>query len=246
MVLDSAFSNLYTLMMELVDVYKIRLPKFTVKMAVQYMRRVIEKKAKFDIMDLKLLPAAAKIFTPALFAHANDDKFIQPHHSELISKVYAGDKKVIRFAGDHNSSRPQSFFDSVAVFFCKVLHPPLVPRNRKLEKYFNLGSLRLGSGLDESLLFEILSSLRSVDAASSSSSAQNISFAESGSLLSEAGLVTTDELNVSNEDSFSRNSSTRESWGRCSILGNSDDETTTDPGGENNAAEVCLYLYLYL
>lgn len=30
MVLDSAFSNLYNLMMELVDVYKIRLPKFTV------------------------------------------------------------------------------------------------------------------------------------------------------------------------------------------------------------------------
>ena len=30
MVLDSPFSNLFTLMMELVDVYKIRLPKFTV------------------------------------------------------------------------------------------------------------------------------------------------------------------------------------------------------------------------
>jgi hypothetical protein len=30
MVLDSAFSNLYDLMLELVDVYKIRLPKFTV------------------------------------------------------------------------------------------------------------------------------------------------------------------------------------------------------------------------
>ena len=30
MVLDSAFANLFDLMMELVDVYKIRLPKFTV------------------------------------------------------------------------------------------------------------------------------------------------------------------------------------------------------------------------
>lgn len=30
LVLDSAFSNLYDLMMELVDVYKIRVPKFTV------------------------------------------------------------------------------------------------------------------------------------------------------------------------------------------------------------------------
>ncbi|KDO78612.1 hypothetical protein CISIN_1g011425mg [Citrus sinensis] len=53
MVLDSAFSDLFDLMLELVDVYKIRLPKFT--MAVQYMRRVIQKKAKFDIMDLNCL-----------------------------------------------------------------------------------------------------------------------------------------------------------------------------------------------
>jgi hypothetical protein len=30
MVLDSAFANLYDLMMELVEVYKIRVPKFTV------------------------------------------------------------------------------------------------------------------------------------------------------------------------------------------------------------------------
>lgn len=33
MALDSSFSNLFDLMMELVDVYKIILPKFTVKVA---------------------------------------------------------------------------------------------------------------------------------------------------------------------------------------------------------------------
>nr|GEV65302.1 alpha/beta hydrolases superfamily protein [Tanacetum cinerariifolium] len=70
MVLDSAFSNLYSLMMELVDVYKIRLPKFTVKVALQYMRRVIQKKAKFDIMDINALKVAPKTFIPALFGHA--------------------------------------------------------------------------------------------------------------------------------------------------------------------------------
>jgi hypothetical protein len=35
MVLDSPFSNLFTLMMELVDVYKIRLPKFTVSIKLE-------------------------------------------------------------------------------------------------------------------------------------------------------------------------------------------------------------------
>ncbi|KAJ8426405.1 hypothetical protein Cgig2_007653 [Carnegiea gigantea] len=52
MVLDSPFSDLVDLMMELVDTYKVRLPKFTVKFAIQYMRKAILKKAKFDITDL--------------------------------------------------------------------------------------------------------------------------------------------------------------------------------------------------
>ncbi|KAK6117280.1 hypothetical protein DH2020_048974 [Rehmannia glutinosa] len=55
MVLDSPFSDLVDLMMELVDTYKVRLPKFTVKFAIQYMRRAIQKKAKFDIMDLNTI-----------------------------------------------------------------------------------------------------------------------------------------------------------------------------------------------
>ncbi|KAL5100289.1 hypothetical protein RYX36_004616, partial [Vicia faba] len=154
MVLDSAFSNLYNLMMELVDVYKIRLPKFTVKMVVQYMRWVIEKKAKFDIMKLNCVLVAPKTFIPVLFGHASDDKFIQPHHSDLISESYAGDKNIIKFDGDHNSSRPQFFYDSVSIFFYNVLRPPQVSIAEKLEKYYDLGDLKLGSGVDEEPLFE--------------------------------------------------------------------------------------------
>ncbi|XP_076910564.1 uncharacterized protein LOC143568250 [Bidens hawaiensis] len=139
MVLDSAFSNLFNLMMELVDVYKIRLPKFTVKVALQYMRRVIQKKAKFDIMDINALKVAPKTFIPALFGHAKGDKFIQPHHSDLISLSYAGDKNTIKFDGDHNSTRPQFFYDSVSIFFHNVLHPPQVSPSR----YFDLGDLQV-------------------------------------------------------------------------------------------------------
>ncbi|KAL5163728.1 hypothetical protein HKD37_07G020566 [Glycine soja] len=247
MVLDSAFSNLYDLMMELVDVYKIRLPKFTVKMAVQYMRRVIEKKAKFDIMNLNCLQVAPKTFIPVLFGHASDDKFIQPHHSDLISEAYAGDKNVIKFDGDHNSSRPQFFYDSVSIFFYNVLHPPNVPRAHKLEKYYDLGDLKLGSGVDESLLYEILSSLRSAstEAASSSSVLPTISSTKSVSeLLSEVAPesffgedtdgndghtdVQDKKLNGEGEDCCSYTSSNRESWGRCSSLGGSDEDLRAD------------------
>ncbi|PKI61591.1 hypothetical protein CRG98_018020 [Punica granatum] len=151
MVLDSAFSNLFDLMMELADVYKIRVPKFTVKMAVQYMRRVIQKRAKFDIMHLNCLQVAPKTFIPALFGHASDDKFIQPHHSDLIINAYAGDKNIIKFDGDHNSSRPQFYYDSVSIFFYNVLRPPLVPNPhlKKAEKYYDLGNLKLSANINE-------------------------------------------------------------------------------------------------
>ncbi|KAL2896978.1 Uncharacterized protein RDABS01_038762 [Bienertia sinuspersici] len=124
MVLDSPFSDLVDLMMELVDTYKVRLPKFTVKFAIQYMRRAITKKAKFDIMDLNAIKVAKSCFVPVLFGHAMDDDFIQPHHSQRIFDVYMGDKNIIKFEGDHNSPRPQFYFDSISIFFNNVLQPP--------------------------------------------------------------------------------------------------------------------------
>lgn len=62
-----------------------------------------------------------------------------------------GDKNIIKFDGDHNSSRPQFYYDSVSIFFFNVLRPPLVSsaRSSKLEKYYDLGDLRVGPGMDE-------------------------------------------------------------------------------------------------
>ncbi|GAA0148340.1 hydrolase [Lithospermum erythrorhizon] len=124
-VLDSPFSDLVELMMELVDTYKIRLPKFTVKYAIQFMKRAIQKKAKFDITELNTIKVAKSCFVPALFGHAIDDDFIQPHHSERIFDAYVGDKNIIKFEGDHNSPRPQFYFDSISIFFNNILQPPL-------------------------------------------------------------------------------------------------------------------------
>ncbi|PHT60106.1 hypothetical protein CQW23_02469 [Capsicum baccatum] len=124
MVLDSPFSDLVDLMMELVDTYKIRLPKFTVKFAIQYMRRAVLKKAKFDITELNTIKVAKSCFVPVLLGHAVDDDFIQPHHSDRVFEAYMGDKNIIKFDGDHNSPRPQFYFDSISIFFNNVLQPP--------------------------------------------------------------------------------------------------------------------------
>jgi hypothetical protein len=55
MVCDSPFSRLHDLMLELTSTYRIRVPKSMVKLALQYMRKLIQKKAAFDIMDLDVL-----------------------------------------------------------------------------------------------------------------------------------------------------------------------------------------------
>ncbi|RHN72738.1 putative serine aminopeptidase, S33, alpha/Beta hydrolase [Medicago truncatula] len=242
LVLDSAFSNLYDLMMELVDVYKIRLPKFTLKMVVQYMRRVIEKKAKFDIMDLNCLQAAPKTFIPVLFGHGNDDDFVQPHHSDLIAESYAGDKNIIKFDGDHNSIRPQIFYDSVCIFFYNVLRPPHIPRARRFEKYYSLRDTKISSAVNEGLLYDLLSSLRAstTDAASSSSAIRTIS---NSTIASESVIRedTThgngepadakDEQKFPTEDYFSYSSSARESWD-----GDNDSEVFATPMGSMREA----------
>ncbi|XP_008644127.1 uncharacterized isoform X4 [Zea mays] len=231
MILDSAFTNLYDLMMELVDVYKIRVPKFTVKMAVQYMRRIIQKRAKFDIMDLNVL---------------------------------RGDKNIIKFDGDHNSPRPQSYYDSVSIFFYKSLHPPLLPAARSK---LHMGAFKVGNITNENFFFEIINGLRPANTAGCSSSTDAPNIPHDGTsvieLLSDSmnqlsiknenhllqdflldenhslpeidsdsvGSRLQDKRSRRNEESFSFTSSNRESWGRCSSLGAASDESFS---GDNN------------
>ncbi|CAA0818046.1 alpha/beta-Hydrolases superfamily protein [Striga hermonthica] len=263
MVLDSAFSNLFNLMLELADVYKIRLPKFTVKMALQYMRRVIQKKAKFDITRLDCVQVAPKTFIPALFGHAKDDKFIQSRHSDAIFKSYAGDKNIIKFEGDHNSSRPQFYYDSVSIFFYNVLRPPRPPSaySSKIDKYYDLGGMKVGSSVEENILYEIIAGLRNVsaDAPSSSSAPQTVSSMKSvGEMLSDIAPICNEALDIEdaelhengasliqdkssgqNEEYCSYTSSNRESWGRCSSLG-SDDVPSMECTSSSNCDQTTI------
>ncbi|XP_008794704.1 uncharacterized protein LOC103710654 isoform X1 [Phoenix dactylifera] len=241
MVLDSAFSNLFDLMMELVDVYKIRLPKFTVKMALQYMRRVIQKKAKFDIMDLNAVQFAPKTFIPALFGHASEDIFIQPHHSDLIYQAYAGDKNIIKFEGDHNSPRPQFYYDSVSIFFYNVLHPPQIPTtcSSKVERYYDLGGLNIAAGTDESLLHEIIAGLRAArtNAASSSSAPPSNPNGSTTKSIVELLSESVANMSVNNElDSVIDHDNTA-----TGIGGNSVEESHLQENSKEQNDECCSY-----
>ncbi|XP_022722237.1 uncharacterized protein LOC111279557 [Durio zibethinus] len=124
MVIDSPFSDLVDLMMELVDTSNFRLPKFSVKFAIWYIRKAVQKKAKFDITDLNTIKVVNSCFVPVLFGHAVGDDFIRPHHSDRIFEAYLGHKNIIKFEGDHNSPRPRFYFNSVNIFFHNFLRPP--------------------------------------------------------------------------------------------------------------------------
>ncbi|GJN38801.1 hypothetical protein PR202_gb27876 [Eleusine coracana subsp. coracana] len=173
-----------------------------VKMAVQYMRRVIQKRAKFDIMDLNVVQFAPKTFIPALFGHASNDMFIQPHHTDRIHQTYAGDKNLIKFEGDHNSARPQFYYDSVSIFFYNVLHPPQFPLacSNKLDKYSNLGDLKAGAGTSESLLYEIINGLRAAGSDAGSSSAATTNFRNATKSVVELLTERVNQLSVKNDN----------------------------------------------
>ncbi|KAJ6991792.1 hypothetical protein NC653_015208 [Populus alba x Populus x berolinensis] len=255
MVLDSAFANLFDLMMELVDVYKIRLPKFTVKMAVQYMRWVIQKKAKFDIMDLNCLKHPKHSFLLYLGMPVRTNSFNPAMPTSSLTPMQ-GIKNMIKFDGDHNSSRPQFYYDSVSIFFFNVLHPPQTSASsNKLERYYDLGDLKVSAGMDE--LFSQRLHSACTDAASSSVRPSIPTTKSVSELLSEvaplvdsmagenAGLCSDEPSNLQGKpngqsECCSYTSSNRESWGRCSSLGGSDEESPAECRAVDNSHEMTL------
>jgi len=125
MVLDSPFSDLKTLVMELGATHT-KIPKFLISTAMTFVRSSIRSRADFDCYHLAPIEHVDKCFIPALFATGNQDDFIKPHHTDELYKKYAGDKNVIKFEGDHNSTRPSFFFDSATIFFSTTLQVDII------------------------------------------------------------------------------------------------------------------------
>lgn len=49
------------------------------------------------------------------------DDFIDPSHTEQLYDACGSEKTLARFDGDHNSDRPQSFFDAAGKFLARYL-----------------------------------------------------------------------------------------------------------------------------
>ena len=120
MVLDSPFSNLNNLSIELVKTHT-KIPVFVASLAQKFIRRTILSKCNLDINKMNPIEYVSNCFIPALFVVAKGDDFVRPHHGELLYEKYAGDKNFIKVEGDHNSDRPRFMMDSVGIFFHNIL-----------------------------------------------------------------------------------------------------------------------------
>ena len=133
MVIDSPFSNLKKLCMELAKTYT-RVPGFVLSMAQSFIRKTIKKKAGFDLNHLNPMEHVDRCFIPAFFAAARDDTFILPQHTQDLFEKYAGDKQNLMMEGDHNSQREQFFLDRVSIFFYNTLQCQDLPEAPKSVK----------------------------------------------------------------------------------------------------------------
>eukprot|EP01097_Dermamoeba_algensis_P007174 TRINITY_DN4497_c0_g1_i1.p1 TRINITY_DN4497_c0_g1~~TRINITY_DN4497_c0_g1_i1.p1 ORF type:complete len:440 (+),score=68.52 TRINITY_DN4497_c0_g1_i1:82-1320(+) len=121
MVLDSSFSSLQVLCLELANSTQVKVPKLMINGVLKIIKKSVQKKANFNLEECEPVKHVGSCFSPALFAHAKGDTFILPHHSKTLSSKYAGDKNEIEFDGDHNTYRPDFFYDSLIIFFHNTL-----------------------------------------------------------------------------------------------------------------------------
>ena len=82
-VLDSPFSNLTQLSLELVKTYT-KIPTLIAQIIKKFVRKSVLSKAKFDMDKLNPIDYVNKCFVPSLFVVAKGDDFVRPHHGEKL------------------------------------------------------------------------------------------------------------------------------------------------------------------
>ena len=123
-VCDSPFASFRLLAQELVESAQVRIPGFAVGLAMRAIRSSCKTRAKFDVFKIEPIENAPKCFVPALFAAAEGDVFIRPHHAQKLHDAYGGDKNIVLFPGNHNTPRPGFFLDSAMIFVMNTMVEP--------------------------------------------------------------------------------------------------------------------------
>ena len=122
LVLDSPFSRLRDLMLELgASEASLGIPKALTRVALAVLKRSVRRRAGFSIDDVAPLDVVSQVHCPAFFGHGRGDTFVSPEHSRRLAAAYGGEARLELFEGDHNSLRPDEFYDEAAEFMLRAL-----------------------------------------------------------------------------------------------------------------------------
>lgn len=123
-VADSPFSKLVDLMFELATNKDqgMSIPKPLARVAMGLMRRSVKRRAGFNIDHVSPVDLAPSSYVPTLFGHGKEDTFIPMHHSEKLFLAHGAEmKNFVAFEGDHNSIRPQYWYEQGLSFLLEAL-----------------------------------------------------------------------------------------------------------------------------
>ncbi|CAK0822423.1 unnamed protein product [Prorocentrum cordatum] len=114
--MDSAFSSFPAVADELIGSGAIPIPAFVLRLAFRVIHSEVRERAGFDMYDLQPVERAPGAVAPALFATAEDDTLVPPHHSRALHDAWGGDCELVTFGGGHDGQRPHWFLEHAAAF----------------------------------------------------------------------------------------------------------------------------------
>uniref|UniRef100_A0A7S3K435 Xaa-Pro dipeptidyl-peptidase-like domain-containing protein n=1 Tax=Aureoumbra lagunensis TaxID=44058 RepID=A0A7S3K435_9STRA len=126
LILDSAFSSLPELALDIARRGASHLPAFVFRSALRWIRDGIKRRADFDIVDVDAARHAPECVVPALFIAASDDNFVEPKHSATLLSLLPdcgnnNHSQQCIVPGSHNSTRPTHCFDQIEIFLREKL-----------------------------------------------------------------------------------------------------------------------------
>ena len=126
--LDSAFSSLRALSLDVVARGAASVPGFVARAALRWVRSGVRDRADFDIYEVDALRHAPECAAAAFFIAAADDAFVEPKHSAALHDALASPRREMCLCpGAHNSTRPLEAYARVERFLRRALLDEDVP-----------------------------------------------------------------------------------------------------------------------
>lgn len=112
MLLDSPFTSFEGLADEYTQ-SKINIPRLLLSPAVHYLKKIVEQKYDFDLLQMSPISAAHEVDVLTVVLSGKDDKIVSPKLSGELYEALGGPKFRVYFEGGHNSLRPPEIFEAI-------------------------------------------------------------------------------------------------------------------------------------